>query len=98
MNQNVTLYQYWRIGFPISYLLTIDWEVSLSHLGSSLQQQPGTVGVSLYAGLVERGDVVHRHRVDRGSTFYQLLELQGSAMGRSLVKGSPVRPETLHRQ
>lgn len=68
------------------------------HLGSSLQQQPGAVRVSLRAGLVERGDVVHRHRVDRGSALDEPLQLQGSAVGRRLVQGSAVSPETFHTQ
>lgn len=69
----------------------------LSHLGSGLQQQAGTVRMSLYAGFVERGDVVHSHHVDRRSGLYKLFELQGPAVGRCFVQGGPVCPEALDR-
>lgn len=77
-----------------------EWQVygDLSHLGSSLQQQAGTVRMSLNAGFMEWSDVVHRYHVDRYSTFYQLFELQGPAVGRCFMQGSPICPETLHIQ
>ena len=66
----------------------------LSHLSSGLQQQPDTPQMPLGAGLVEWGDVVHRHHVGRGSALQQLSELQNPAVRCCLVQGGPVCPET----
>lgn len=48
-------------------------ELTVSHLCTSIQQQPDTLGLSTYARLVQRGDGVHRHDVHGCTALDQLL-------------------------
>lgn len=65
-----------------------------THLSSGLQQEAGAVGTGLNAGFVERCDVIRGHGVDRGSALYELLQLEGPALGRGFMQHRTVCPGT----
>lgn len=72
----------------------VETPTTLSHLCTSTQQQSDTLGLSLYACLMQWGDGVHSHSVDCCTLLNQLLQLESSALGSGLVNRWPVRPES----
>lgn len=56
-----------------------------SNLCTSVQQQPDTLGLSLYTRLMQGSDGVDRYDVNCCASLYQLLQLQGPALGSCLM-------------
>lgn len=65
-----------------------------SHLCTSVQQQPDTLGLSLYTRFMQRGDGVDCYDVNCCASLYQLLQLQGPALCSCLMHCWPVCPES----
>ena len=63
-----------------------------AHLSSSVQQQPNTLALAPPTGLVQWGDGVHCHDVDRSAVRDQLPQLVRQAQRGRLVDLRPLRP------
>ncbi len=79
--------------------LSLQWSISVaaltpSHLCTSVQQQSDALGLSLYTRLMQGGDGVDCHDVNRCTSLDQLLQLEGPALCSGLVHGWPVRPKS----
>lgn len=87
-SQSGTDKESYQLGFSRCALLTP------SHLCTSVQQQSDALGLSLYTGLMQRGDGVNCHDVNCCTSLDQLLQLEGSALCGSLMHRWPIRPES----